>query len=125
MSSDPIENHKWLNGDTRIAIVAGSSTTAAIITWCFYYLAKDPVHISLIRRELALLQKHSHTLDADMLQTNAPYLNAFITESLRLHPPNASGVLRQSPGEGLWIGNQFVPGDITLCVPFWTLQRCK
>ena len=124
MSPDPIENHKWLNGDTRIAIVAGSSTTAAIITWCFYYLAKDSVHISLIRRELALLPKYSQALDVDMLQTNAPYLNAFITESLRLHPPNASGVLRQSPSEGLWIGDYFVPGDITLCVPFWTLQRC-
>jgi cytochrome P450 len=31
----------------------------------------------------------------------------------------------QTPKEGVKINDMFIPGDITLCTPFWALHRCK
>jgi cytochrome P450 len=52
-------------------------------------------------------------------------LNGVINESLRLHPPVPGGVYRLSPPEGLRIGDHFIPGDINILTPTWTIQRCK
>jgi len=123
---DKVESHKWLTGDSRILIVAGSDAVASSLVFALYYLAKDPTHIANIRQELEKdVVLDSGELDASALQRQAPYLNAFIAETLRLWPPNPSGVLRQTLQEGLHIGKRFIPGDVTVCVPFWTLHRCR
>ena len=50
-------------------------------------------------------------------------LDAVINESLRLHPPIPSTILRQSPAEGIWIGDQFIPGDTTMHISIYSLHR--
>lgn len=117
-------SRQWLTGDSRILIVAGSDAVASSLVFAFYYLAQDPRHTDAIRSELANVDAESGW-DASALQTQAPYLNAFIAEVLRLWPANPSGVLRQTPKEGLMINDRFVPGDVTVCTPFWALHRCK
>ncbi|MCJ1246388.1 hypothetical protein MMC30_003595 [Trapelia coarctata] len=119
----PTEDHLWLAGDSRTAMIAGSDAVSSTLTYCFYYLANSPVHISLIRQELASITKTQGGFCAKALQTSVPYLNAFITETLRLHPPNQSGNLRQTPLKGLYIGKRFLPGQVTLCIPLWSLHR--
>lgn len=51
------------------------------------------------------------------------FLNAFINETLRLHPPVPSAGLRNTPAEGIMIGEKFVPGDVTVLVPNYSLGR--
>ena len=58
------------------------------------------------------------------LLKEAPYLNAVITETLRLHPPNPAGVIRVTPPEGITVGNQSIPGGTSVRVPFIALHRC-
>ena len=55
MSPGASENRQWLLGDTRVAIVAGSTTVAAAMTYCFYHLARDRTHQEKIRSELRAL----------------------------------------------------------------------
>jgi cytochrome P450 len=105
-------------------VVAGSDAVASSLVFAFYYLAQDARHTDAIRSELASIDT-ANGWEASALQTQAPYLNAFIAEVLRLWPPNPSGVLRQTPKEGLEIGGKVLPGDITVCTPFWALHRCK
>lgn len=123
-ATDKALSHQWLVGDSRILIVAGSDALASSLTFAFYYLAKDPKHILAIREELNAITAGT-VLDAESLRNKAAYLNAFITEVLRLWPPNPSGVLRQTLEEGLQIGKKRLPGDITICTPFWVLHRCE
>ncbi|KAH5164547.1 hypothetical protein HBI73_046080 [Parastagonospora nodorum] len=123
-AANPEVSQQWLAGDSRILIVAGSDAFASSLVFAFLYFAQDHRHQITIRSELEDLNDGSGW-DASALQMQAPYLNAFIAEVLWLWPPNPSGVLRQTPKEGLKINDRFIPGDITVCAPFWVLHRCK
>ena len=125
MSSDEIEAQMWLSGDSRNLMVAGSGPVAAVLTFSCYHLCQDHTYTTRLREELAPLQKPGGGFNARSLQTLAPYLNAFLNEIMRLHPPNGSGALRQSPPEGIYIGKRFIPGNVVLYVPHWTLHRCS
>lgn len=62
------------------------------------------------------------TVDSVALQS-MPYLNAFIQETLRLHPPVPSAGLRDTPPEGIVVGNQHIPGGVTILTPNYSLGR--
>ncbi|KAL3462033.1 cytochrome P450 monooxygenase [Aspergillus heterothallicus] len=107
-----------LHGDAYLIIVAGSDTTAAVLTSVFYHLAADPILCKKLQNELDNLSEQSH----DKL-ASASLLNAVINETLRLHPAVPSGTQRQTPPEGISIGSTHIPGDVMVCVPIHTVFR--
>ena len=111
--ADLTSRSRWLYGDTGVMIVAGSDTSSAVITHVFYHLAKDPKLVAKLREELKT-----------SLPNDSKLLGAIINETLRLHPPIPSGVLRQTPSAGLMIKNTFIPGGVTISTPTWSLSRC-
>ncbi|TVY78438.1 Cytochrome P450 monooxygenase FCK2 [Lachnellula suecica] len=124
MSTDAYQNHMWLVGDSRLVIVAGSDTTAAALTYLFYHVAENHSHVDKLRQEMASLKQKNGDFDAKELG-NAKYLNGMINETLRLHPPLISGVSRQTPPEGIMIGNTRVPGDTIVSIPQFTIGRSE
>ena len=54
-----------------------------------------------------------------------PHLNGIINETLRLHPAVPTGGLRETPSGGAVICGRFVPGNIVVCAPRYTLSRRK
>ena len=56
---------------------------------------------------------------------NCEYLEAFLTEVLRLHPVVLTGGLRDTPSQGMAIGREYVPGNVTVQVPRYSIARCK
>ena len=90
----------------------------------FYHLAHSPQILEKLRRELATFYVPGSASDFKDLQ-EAVYLNGVINEALRLHPPTPSGLQRLTPEEGIMIGSTFIPGDVTVSTPFWTLGRRK
>ncbi|RDW61326.1 cytochrome P450-14 [Coleophoma crateriformis] len=124
-SNDPIhKDPDWLHGDARLVVVAGSDTTASTLTYICYYLARSPEIVASIRNELKpIYQAESPTESKDI--QDAKYLNGVINEALRLHPPVPSGLLRQTPPGGITIGSTFIPGDVTISAPTWTMGRLE
>ena len=119
--SDPnkIDMH-YLGGDAMVIIIAGSDTVSIALTFLFYHLALMPEHVSKLRDEL----KDVNITDNRVLQSLA-HLNALINETLRLYPPIITAPLRQTPPEGLKIGDQFIPGNVTISTPQWSLGRLE
>lgn len=100
-----------------------SDTTSAALTNSFYYLTKYP----------AVYQKLQNILDAEFPNGDAdwsyakakaiPYLDAIIHETLRLCPSVPSGLSRVTPPAGLQIDEVFIPGEVHISVPTYTIQR--
>jgi cytochrome P450 len=112
----------WLSGDSRLIIVAGSDTTSTTITYVLYHLAKDPTQITKLRAELKSLVKSEKDLDVKDVR-DAEHLNGVINETLRLHPAVPSGLYRLTPPEGLMVGDTYIPGEVTVIAPNYTLGR--
>jgi cytochrome P450 family 628 len=121
MSDDPKEEQKWLEADARLAIVAGTDTSTAALSYLFLELCKNPAITKEIRKEL-----FDHGVEEEFsvheLQ-NCKYLNSVVDETLRLHPPVPDGVYRLTPPDGLQVGEAFIPGNVTIINPIYTIQR--
>ena len=95
-----------------------SQTVAAALIFVFYRLAKHPKWAGMLREEI----KQSGTLNTMGLQS-LTYLNAFIQETLRLHPPVPSAGLRNTPPEGIMVGDRYIPGNVTVLTPNYSLGK--
>ncbi|KAN0108780.1 cytochrome P450 [Hyaloscypha variabilis] len=124
-SSDAIhKDPRWLNGDCALIVVAGSDTTTATLTHALYHLARSQEVFSKLRKELDSFYKPGSESEFRDLQ-EATYLNGVINETLRLHPPVPGGVLRVTPPEGVTIGSTFIPGNVTISTPAYSLGRLE
>ena len=116
------ERDPMLQADARLIIVAGSDTTAATLTFLFYYLAKHPEHQEKLREELRPLLSGDWS-DKDINQ--AQHLNGCINEALRLYPPVPSGLQRQTPPEGMEADGKHVPSNAVYYMPQYIMARGK
>ena len=108
--------------DCRLSLqvnTTSSDTVNASLNYICYHLASDDRVAQELRKEL------DSTPDMEDFSTlrSLPYLNAVIEESLRLHPLVPTGLARQTPPEGITIGDTFIPGDVTVVAPAWSVSR--
>jgi len=115
---------KMLHVDSKLIIVAGSDTTAAALTYLFYHIAVEPGLISRLREEIEPLLNSDGAIEHQNIQ-GAALLNGCINESLRLHPPVPSGVYRKAPQEGIYIGENWIPGNTIIQVHLYAMSRGK
>lgn len=78
-----------------IFFLAGHDTTAVSLAWTMHFLAKHPEVQEKARREAFDVLKGKTDPDADDLE-RVPYINAVISESLRLRPPVYNLISREA-----------------------------
>ncbi|KAL2860842.1 cytochrome P450 [Aspergillus lucknowensis] len=110
-----------LHLDSKLIIVAGSDTTSTAMSFLFYYIARDPGLLERLREEIESLINDGE-IEHRKIQ-HAPLLNGCINEALRLHPPVPSGLHRKAPPEGVYIGEQWIPGNTEMLVNFYSMGR--
>jgi cytochrome P450 len=73
-------------------IIAGSETSATLLSASVFYLCKNPAAMKQLVEEI----RTAFTADNEITfkNSNLPYLGLVIEESLRLHPPAAIGLPR-------------------------------
>jgi tryprostatin B 6-hydroxylase len=86
----------------------------------FYCLAKHPQEAEKIQAELEGVDP----LDITTI-TTLPHLNGVINESMRLYPVLPTSLYRDTPPEGVTIGDTYIPGNTKLMRPSWVMFRRK
>ncbi|KAL4936547.1 hypothetical protein BDV06DRAFT_216594 [Aspergillus oleicola] len=114
-----------LNEDGRLMIITGSDTTGVALANAFYFLAKHPAVYNRLQAELdEVFPKTSQKSDFhNEALRHLPYLEAVISETLRLKPAVPSGQPRQTPPEGLQVDEMWIPGDTIVVIPQYVIQR--
>lgn len=121
--ADPKADALLLVGDARLIIIAGSDTSASALIHSFYELGRDANVVRKIREELEQHGiRNDDTLSITQLQY-LEYLNAFINETLRLHPTNPGGLFRLTPPGGAKIGGHYLPGGVKVVNPHYSVLR--
>lgn len=101
-------------------IIAGSDTVAPTLVFLFYELALNRAHQEKLREELNSVDVHD-----PIALRSLPHLNGVINESLRIHPPVPTGGYRQSPKGGMTIADTYIPGNVTIVAPRYTLGKLE
>jgi cytochrome P450 len=95
-----------------VFVLAGSETTAALLTGCTYYLLRHPEKyvrlVSEIRGAFAQISEIKLSALVEL-----PYLNAVLTKILRIYSPIPFMLPRLVPQGGAVIDGQYVPGRVS------------
>lgn len=95
-----------------------SDTSFSAATNVFFNLARDRALAHNLQQALDDVPDMSeHNLRKIVL------LNAVIYETLRLCPPAAAGVQRITPKEGIRIGENYIPGNVLVQIPIYSIHR--
>ncbi|KAF2280273.1 cytochrome P450 [Westerdykella ornata] len=102
--------------NASLFMVAGTETTATLLSGLTYLLLKNPVTYKKLVQEI----RAAFASPADINMEGAaalPYLNACVKEALRRYPPVAAGLPHLTPSDGSTICGQFVPPRTTVAIP--------
>ena len=107
----------------EVLMVAGSETTATLLSGVTYQLLKNPSVMKKLVAEIRSRFAHSHEITLASVN-DLTYELAVLDEALRIMPPVASALVRLvPPGPGDFVGGHFVPGGSKVGIPQWAACR--
>jgi cytochrome P450 len=123
----PTERPDWVDSMTRdggmtreeleqnagLLVMAGSETTAAVLAFATYLLARHPHVMAKAQEEVRTQFKNDGDIDVLSAQ-GLKYLIAVLDETMRLYPPAPTAFPRRTPPEGQVICGQYVPGNASI-----------
>lgn len=105
--------------NSALFIVAGSETTASLLSGLLMWLMRTPPAYAQLTREIRstfVSASDMHFMDLQEL----PYMNACINEGLRIFPPVPTGLTRTVPQDGDTVAGEFLPGGVTVSCHSWS-----
>lgn len=102
-----------LFGNCGTLIIAGSETTATVLSSAVYFLLKNPAAMSKLVSEIRSDFKQSSDINFVNV-SQQKYTLACLNETLRLFPPVPCGLSRVVPGKGDLIDGKWVPGGVSI-----------
>ncbi|KAG4442921.1 hypothetical protein IFR05_001625 [Cadophora sp. M221] len=107
----------YLTGQANMLVIAGSETVATFLAGTTFYLLRTPRALERLRQELRSAFHRPADINGDTTKA-LPYLNAVISEGLRIFPPVPAGLPRVSSGDT--ISGYAVPAGTSVSSSFWT-----
>ncbi|KAH8660703.1 cytochrome P450 monooxygenase [Tricladium varicosporioides] len=101
-------------------IIAGGETVATFLAATTFHLLKTPIAYTKLRNEIRSRYKSASEIDALSAQ-QLPYLQAVISEGLRIYPPGSQGFPRLCPGAT--IGDKYIPPGTEVYTSAWTVTH--
>ncbi|KAB8269484.1 cytochrome P450 [Aspergillus minisclerotigenes] len=102
--------------------IAGGETVATFLAAVTYHLLSTPNAYQKLRDEIRARYNHlSEITSTTALQL--PYLQAVISEGLRIYPPGSQGFPRNTPPQGIVCNGTYVPGNVEVYTSAWTVTH--
>lgn len=112
-------NDKQLRDEVQTMVLAGHETTALLLTWVFYLLAKHPeVHERVMAEIDAVVGSRTVTMD-DMRELT--YIDQVLNETMRLYPP--AYTMARFCNEADVIGGYDIGRNSVISMPTYYLHR--
>lgn len=109
-----------IDANAGVFVLAGSETTAALLSGCIYYLLRNPDKYNRVVAEIrGAFDKVSDIKLSSIAELS--YLNAVLTETLRIYPPIPAMLPRIVPEGGAIINGQYVPSGVSAWL---TMRLC-
>jgi cytochrome P450 len=113
-----------LVSNSAILVLAGSETTASLLSGVTYWLLRTPEALRKVTTEV----RNAFESETEINFTNAtarlPYMLACLVEGLRVYPPVPSGLFRQTlPGAPTEISGYQIPAGVSTSEPFVPLSQ--
>jgi cytochrome P450 len=114
-----------LRDDLMTMLIAGHETSAALLTWTFFELGRNPTLLRRVQGELdTVLQGHAPTLE-DMM--SLPLLRRCLAETLRMYPEPPLLIRRALEDDTLPQGGAskrtFLPRGTDVFISTWNMHR--
>lgn len=118
-------SQKQCEAEILTALVAGSDTTANSIRMGLLLLATTPHVYRRLQEEIDMgIANGNISSPITVAEAKAlPYLQGFIWESLRYHPPVALLFPKVVPPEGDTLDGKFIPGGTKIAFDSWSFGR--
>ena len=104
-----------MHSNASIFMIAGTETTATLLSGVTYYLLKNPEKMAKLLEEVRTAFDSDDGLTVEAL-ARLKYLNACLEEGLRMYPPIPDGLPRLVPEGGASICGEWVPGGVSVSV---------
>ncbi|KAH2585829.1 hypothetical protein KXV99_003246 [Aspergillus fumigatus] len=108
-----------IDANAATFVLAGSETTAALLSGCTFYLLKNPHIYRRLVNEIRSRFQHPSEIRLSSIATLS-YLNAVLEESLRIYPPIPAMLPRLVPEEGAMINGEYVPAGTSVSMSLWS-----
>ncbi|KAE8133593.1 cytochrome P450 [Aspergillus pseudotamarii] len=110
-----LSNHSFM-------MMAGSETTATLLSGCTFYILKHPE----VHKELSCLIRNRFSSPLEITFSSLAdisYLRAVLQEALRMYPPLPLGMPRVVPSGGAIVSGQFVPEKTSVAIASWATYQ--
>lgn len=111
--------------NAALLVVAGSETTATLLSGVTYLLLKNPVCYEKVRDEVRNVFQTEEDITYVNVSTRLPYMSAVLQEGLRIYPPGPMALARvvNTKGGAMIAGHHvpenvsFLPHPLSKCAP--------
>lgn len=107
---------------TGVMIIAGSETSATLLSGVIYYLLKSPEWLKRVQNEL----QSTFRDESEMTFTSLPQLkimNAIIMETFRMYPPAPTTLPRMTTKDGAIVCGTYIPPNCGVGVAQYAAYR--
>lgn len=99
--------------NASLLIIAGSETTATLLSGVTYLLTTNPEALRKLTEEVRSAFQTEQEIDFTSV-SSLQYMLACLDEALRIYPPAPLGLPRQTPKGGATIAGHYVPEDVSI-----------
>jgi cytochrome P450 len=111
-----------LNSECELLVLAGSDTTATVISALLFYLIRNKHVQEKLANEILTTFSSYDDIKAGTKLLSCRYLTAFLQEGMRMAPPFGANAIREVLQGGITVQGRYLPKGTRVSTATWAMQ---